>query len=401
MALLQRVESKFSIQNFVLFVLVVNNCLFTLVCSKTLEEEETCPTNCKCGNVSLACTDLGLETIPTTISAKYVLLFDFSHNKLTYLTDFAFRDYSFLEYLNLCENEIDLVDSRAFHGLASLKKIDLCCNNLNYIAPSIFSDNPVLETVSFRGNPLVYFPDSSPILASLSIISLDLSSCTLTSVNSDTFSQLPNLRILNLNSNRLREFNLDILNTLTEVSNVDLGNNIWKCDCKMVEVLILLSKRRNSTNVDGEHKPIRCLEAGVYKSIWTAASKNESCTEQSRKSSEKVTSTRPTTILGSTEKLPTNLQMKEREEDISTLERVKKEVLITNKHHIVILTMLFVVGLLLSFVAVKIVNIQRNLRYSISAQSSKKDLVDYHIYEKIPESDTHFPIHTSGKYEQL
>jgi Leucine-rich repeat (LRR) protein len=328
-----------------------------------------------------------------------VLLFDISDNKLTNLTEFAFRDYRFLEYLNLCENEIVLVNSGAFHGLASLKKIDLSCNNLNYIAPSIFSDNPVLETVSFRGNPLAYFPDSSPILASLSIISLDLSSCTLTSVNSDTFSQLPNLRILNLNSNRLREFSLDILNTLTGVSNVDLGNNMWKCDCKIVEVLILLSKRRNSTSVDGEHKPVKCLEAGVYKTIWMTMSKNESCTEQSRKSSEKVTSAGPTNILGSTENLSTNLQMKEREEDISALESVKKEVLITNKQQLVILVILCVFGLLLAIIAVKIFNLQKNFRFSVSAQSSKQDLVDNHTYEEIPESVIHFPKHTSGKYE--
>ena len=278
MALLQIVESKFSVQYFLVYVLVVNNCLFILVCSKTLEEEETCPTNCRCGNVYLACTNLGLQTIPTTISAKYMLSFDFSHNKLNNLMDFAFLDYGDLEYLILSENEIELVDSRAFHGLTCLKKIDLSYNNLNYIAPSIFSDNPVLEIVSFRGNPLAYFPDSPPILASLSIIYLDLSSCTLTSVNSDTFSQLPNLRILNLNSNRLREFSLDILNTLTDLSNVDLGNNMWKCDCKIVEVLNLLSKRRKSTSLDGEHNPVKCFEAGVYKTIWMAASKNESCT---------------------------------------------------------------------------------------------------------------------------
>jgi len=151
-----------------------------------------------------------------------------------------------------------------------------------------------------------------------------------------------------------------------------------------VEVLILLSKRRNSTSVDGQHKPVKCLEAGVYKTIWMAAGKNESCTEQSQKSSDKVTSTGPITILRSTEKLPTNLQMMERKEDISTLESVKKELLINNKQLLAVLVMLCVVALVLAIVAVKIVNLQRNFRYSISAQRSKKELDDYHIYEKIP-----------------
>ena len=122
---------------------------------------------------------------------------------------------------------------------------------MQYIAPAIFSDNLVLERVSFRGNQLAYFPDSPPKLASLSIESLDLSHCTLTSVNADTFSKLPKLKVLNLNSNRLREINWDHLNTLTDLSSVDLGNNMWKCDCKFLEVLKMLSNRRNATSVEG------------------------------------------------------------------------------------------------------------------------------------------------------
>jgi Leucine-rich repeat (LRR) protein len=311
---------------------------------------------------------------------------------------FAFQDCRFLVYLILSENEIELVDSRAFHGLAELRNIDLSYNNLNYIAPVIFSETPLLETVSFRGNPLAYFPESPPILASPSITSLDLSSCTLTSVNADTFSQLPNLRNLNLNSNRLHEFNLDILNTLRELSNVDLGNNMWKCDCNIVQVLSLLSKKRQCSGLDGGHKQVKCFEAGEYKTIWNATSKNESCTEQSGKFAEKITSTGPTTIIGSTEKLPTIMQMNELKQHISTLESGKNEVL--NNHErllYIIMTMQFAIFLLLATVAANIItNSIRNFRGKVneyskthvfsnsnSADDSKEDHVFDHTYEEI------------------
>jgi uncharacterized membrane-anchored protein YitT (DUF2179 family) len=148
--------------------------------------------------------------------------------------------------------------------------------------PTIFSDNPVLETVSFRRNPLLHSAHLPPILASLSIEFLDLSYCTLTSINADTFSQLPNLKFLNLNSNRLREIKLEQFNNLTELINVDLGNNMWKCDCKNLEVLNMLYNRRKSISVDGEHTPVKCFEEGEYKNISTAEFTNN-CTGQAEK----------------------------------------------------------------------------------------------------------------------
>lgn len=326
MASAQTVKYKIPIQYVAVFVLLVTD---QLVCSKTIEN--TCPTNCSCRQDSLECSNIGLTEIPTAVLSEHVLSFVFSNNRLTYLMERAFRDYRFLEYLNLSENEIEGVDSRAFHGLARLNNIDLSYNNLQYITPVIFSDNLVLEKVSFRGNQLAYFPDSPPILASHSIASLDLSYCTLTSINADTFSQLPNLQILNLNNNKLREFNREILNTLTKLINVDLGNNMWKCDCNIVDVLNLLIKKRNSRGLYGEHKPLKCFDAGVYKKIWMAASKNESCKEQSRKSYEAITWNGTTTILGSTKYLVPNLQINKRTENIYMLDSAKNNVFLS-KH---------------------------------------------------------------------
>jgi hypothetical protein len=228
------------------------------------------------------CINVGLGKIPTTNLTEHVLLFDFKHNNLISLKDFAFRGYTALVDLFLSYNEIEKVYTKAFHGLAMLKNIDLSHNKLIYIAHNIFSDNPHLETVSFRGNRLAYFPDSLPILASYSIESLDLSYCTLHSINSVTFSQLPNLNFLNLNSNHLHEIKWDHLKNLTELNNVDLGDNKWKCDCKILEVLNMLNIRRKSTDLAGEHKPVKCFKEGEYMNISTAEYKNN-CTGQAEK----------------------------------------------------------------------------------------------------------------------
>jgi len=229
--------------------------------------------------VSVACNDLELREIPTILSSESVVSFDVSNNILTHIKEHVFKDYGILENLSLSGSRIEQIDSTAFYGLKMLINIDLSYNNLRSITPTIFSDTPFLQTVSFRGNPLVYVPASSPIFVSASITSLDLSYCDLSSVNRHTFSQLPGLQVLDLYSNELREFNRDILNSLTEISVIDFGNNRWKCDCNIVEILNWLSERRRSKGLLGEHEPVKCEDAGVLKTIWSSTSRKELCSE--------------------------------------------------------------------------------------------------------------------------
>jgi hypothetical protein len=102
---------------------------------------------------------------------------------------------------------------------------------------------------------------------------------------------------LDLSLNNLQEIHEDILDPLTELIILDLGNNRWKCDCDVVEVLNWFSERRKSQGLAGEHRPVRCVEEGVYRTIWTAANRNKSCTKQSRAISTTVISTESAQIL--------------------------------------------------------------------------------------------------------
>jgi len=281
---IHRAESSFSVQRFLLCLLLFQNISLILIKCQSLQED-ICPSKCMCdssyrsGTVSVACNDLELTEIPTILSSESVVSFDVSNNILTHIKEHVFKDYGILENLSLSGSRIEQIDSTAFYGLKMLINIDLSYNNLRSITPTMFSDTPFLQTVSFRGNPLVYVPASSPLFVSPSITSLDLSYCDLTSVNRHTFSQLPGLQVLDLYSNELREFNRDILNSLTEISVIDLGNNRWKCDCNIVEILNWLSERRRSKGLLGEHEPVKCEDAGVLKTIWSSTSRKELCSE--------------------------------------------------------------------------------------------------------------------------
>ncbi|XP_069699358.1 uncharacterized protein [Periplaneta americana] len=241
-----------------------------------------CPSQCICEfddfvGLSVNCNYDNLVAIPRLNNTGAIQSLDISNNQLTRIKKGDFKDLAALEDLNMAFNEIDVIDSGVFSELQKLRSIDLAYNNLRFISSRIFSVNPVLEAVSLKGNPLVYVPEALPILESSSVLSLDLSFCTLTALNSFTFSELPNLQSLDLNSNHLRDIQLEDLDYLTELTVLDLGNNLWNCDCSLMYVLNWFSERRRSQELEGDHRPVKCLEAGIYKTWWTSAKEVRPC----------------------------------------------------------------------------------------------------------------------------
>jgi hypothetical protein len=379
-----KVEYVFSAQNLLMSLLLLNKVLVNSVFSETVHQ--ACPSECICDTshnftiLSVTCSYLELTEIPTISSPYSVQLLDLSNNQLTHIREFIFKDYRVLETLVLCGNEIDVVDSRAFSGIGMLIDIDLSYNKIRFIPLSIFSDNPVLERVSFRGNPLGYVPDSSPIFASPSVISLDLSFCSLTSINSQTFSQLPGLQVLDLYSNNLREIRKDMFNPLTELVVIDLGNNFWKCDCGIVEVLSCFSERRQSRLLDEEHKPVKCFDAGVYKTMWSAANKDKVCAEQSPVISSTTIPTESSNIL----------ELKENKEETPTAGSWWGELLSWNTNTVlvfIILPLMLGIATFVSLITVYfVINVMNSRRQSTVSSVSKNGTENSkrHLFSRIP-----------------
>jgi hypothetical protein len=183
---------------------------------------------------------------------------------------------------------VEEIEINAFAGLQMMRKIDLSYNKLQSFNPKIFSSNPVLEYVSLQGNNLVYISSDFPILISASILSLDLSSCSLTAVHPVTFSSLPSLYDLDLSSNNLRTLSLRTLENLTHLKVLKLNNNRWKCNCDIVEVMKWAELRMEQ---HATHKPVRCWEGKQYRTLWTVAGGNRSCSG-SKTTEQVVTSDR-------------------------------------------------------------------------------------------------------------
>jgi hypothetical protein len=214
-----------------------------------------------------------LSDIPLSFTSS-VQTFDLSHNVIRTLKNDSFPKYFRLSAVILSYNKLEDIQLNAFAGLQMIRNIDLSYNNLKSIHPDIFSSNPKLEFLSLNSNPLENLLSQTPILVSNTLASLDLSSCSLTTIDPVTFSRLPSLYSLDLSSNRLSNVSVTSLENLTELRILELANNRWTCNCSVVELMQWASKRRGDLPA---HKPIKCLKGGKYVTLWTAAGRDESC----------------------------------------------------------------------------------------------------------------------------
>jgi hypothetical protein len=217
-----------------------------------------------------------LSDIPAILNLATVHTLDLSENEISILRNTSFSNYSRLSTLILSSNEVEEIEINAFAGLRMMRYIDLQYNNLKSFNPEIFSSNPVLEIVSLKENALAYLSSEFPILISDSISSLDLSSCSLTTIHAVTFSRLPKLYSLDLSSNLLQTISVSIFEKLPDLGILKMNNNRWTCNCDVVEVMQWATARRDQ---DPAHKPVMCLENQKYRILWTAAGGSKPCSK--------------------------------------------------------------------------------------------------------------------------
>jgi hypothetical protein len=244
-------------------------------------EAAGCPAKCSCSTVNgyvnsrtVKCSFLGLSDIPAVLNSSTLHTLDLSNNELSILKNASFSSYSSLCKLILSNNNVEEIEINAFAGLQMMRDLDLRYNDLKSFNPEIFSANPVLENVSLQGNPIAIISPDSPILISTSISYLDLSSCSLTSVNSVTFSRLPSLYTLDLSSNLLQTISITTFEKLPDLRVLKLNNNRWKCNCDISEVMQWLTVKITQAPA---HKPVKCLEGQSYRKFWTAAGGSKPC----------------------------------------------------------------------------------------------------------------------------
>lgn len=143
----------------------------------------------------------------------------------------SFSDLLQLKYLYLKRNKIETIEEYAFHNLPRLRLLKLNFNNFKEVTRNIFA-NLTISTLSMKGCGIETLHTRAFYNLS-QLHTLDLSSNNIEEIPVWLFYLTPNLRILNLNYNRLTtpqipdSYFLDGFQTLNkhEYSSLDLSFN--------------------------------------------------------------------------------------------------------------------------------------------------------------------------------
>ena len=229
---------------------------------------------------------------------------DVSHNKLTQLDGDAFVNVRTLRHLSLSYNRISDVKNRTFSTLIELVSLDLANNEFSrlpeFVACTENGRVAVLTELTLKSNRLAHVP-SKTFKHLPALMRLDLSDNLFTEIEADSFSGLFDLEELTINNcarlevvrnyalsglHRLKTLNLahnDRLaslhsnaldscnalrslniqgNTLTsvaagltnwvELSDVNLSNNHWTCNCDLFFLVAILRAKREELQLQAK-----------------------------------------------------------------------------------------------------------------------------------------------------
>lgn len=122
----------------------------------------------------------------------------------------------FSKVLKMSYNKLKIINKETFKGLDSLLRLHIDHNHIEFINPEAFFGLTNLELVNLEGNYLQQLhPDTFITLR-----------------HSQVF-KVSSVRTIHLSDNLLTTLPADIFSGCSQLENVFLHGNPWKCDCRM------------------------------------------------------------------------------------------------------------------------------------------------------------------------
>ncbi|KAF1747223.1 hypothetical protein GCK72_023685 [Caenorhabditis remanei] len=171
-----------------------------------------CPAECKCSGLDVHCDGKNLATIPAHIPIATTNLY-FAANVLSTLTKSDFHNLPNLQYLDVSNNSIRIIDETLIDSFPGLKYLDLSFNKIKTV--------PKLST------------------APNALVSLNLAHNEISKVDDDLVSNSPYLQTFLLQRNRVQSLSHDFFNVrmVPTLKTVKMAGNPWSCDCRNIFVV--------------------------------------------------------------------------------------------------------------------------------------------------------------------
>ncbi|PKK17926.1 leucine rich repeat containing 4 [Columba livia] len=185
---------------------------------------QSCPSVCSCSNQfsKVVCTRRGLAEVPPGIpsNTRYLNLME---NNIQLIQADTFRHLHHLEVLQLGRNAIRQIEVGAFNGLASLNTLELFDNWLTVIPSGAFEYLSKLRELWLRNNPIESIP-SYAFNRVPSLMRLDLGELKkLEYISEGAFEGLYNLKYLNLGMCNIKD--MPNLTPLVGLEELEMSGN--------------------------------------------------------------------------------------------------------------------------------------------------------------------------------
>jgi len=210
------------------------------------------------GKTFFTCVDAKDEDLPTSPQFNIQWL-TFKRSTVKHVKSSLLKNFPQLTDFHAESTGIQKIDDDAFKIPKLIDWIDLSNNQIKSIHVDLLKGTKTSH-FNISGNSGLAIPKNKPFLEADDLAWLDLQSCDISELYSETFSKLPKMRDLSLAYNKLKALpddifvknvrllsinisgnNFKFLNPIIfqnkRVLAATMGDNPWECDCKLSPLL--------------------------------------------------------------------------------------------------------------------------------------------------------------------
>ncbi|XP_013406435.1 toll-like receptor Tollo [Lingula anatina] len=166
-----------------------------------------------------------LSQLPSGLGIAFpnLVTLNFSHNFMQNISDKGLENLQKLQTLDLSHNVLENLGQKQFAEMENLQYLNLSFNALTFVADTAFENCTLLKVVLLQGNRLT---DVGSALGDLSsLLHLDISNNSLSTITNETFQHNVRLHTLNLDLNKLTTIPPGAFGNLNLLMNLGLSKN--------------------------------------------------------------------------------------------------------------------------------------------------------------------------------